>query len=50
MLQTEKYLIIAVETHQTGVGGVIKYVASRLVDPKDLCEVTDDHPKSFAFL
>jgi hypothetical protein len=50
MLQTEKYLIIAVETHQIEVGSVIKYVTSRLVDSQNLGEFTDDHHKVFAFL
>jgi hypothetical protein len=50
MLQTEKYLIVAVETHQIRVGGVPKYVTSRVVDAKDLCKLTDDHPKGFAVL
>jgi len=48
MPQAEIYLIIAVETHQICIGGMIKYVTSRLFDSIDLRKATDDLYEIFA--
>jgi len=49
MPQAEIYLITAVETLQICVGGMIKYVTSRLFDSIDMRKITDDLYEIFAF-